>query len=253
MSTGEFAGKVALVTGGGSGIGRATALAFAREGALVAIDDISETGGMETVRQIEAEGGRAIFILADVSDEAAVKAMVERTVAEFGRLDIAFNNAGVVGGVGRDKEWDTEIFTRTFDVNAKGVFFCLKYEIPEMLKIGGGAIVNTSSVAGMAGPGHPSYVGAKHAVTGMTRTLALRYATQNIRINCVCPGAVDTPMVQGAMAGNPENIRLIEAMHPMKRIGQVREIAEAVLFLCSAKASFITGHPMAIDGGYLAG
>jgi NAD(P)-dependent dehydrogenase (short-subunit alcohol dehydrogenase family) len=252
MADGEFGGKVALVTGGGSGIGRATALAFARAGARVAVDDISEEGGRETVRQIAEAGGEAVFILADVTDEAAVAAMVAQTIAAFGRLDCAFNNAGISGGSRPEEEWDSEIFNRTFDINAKGVFFCMKHEIPEMLKQGGGAIVNTSSVAGMVGPGHCSYVGSKHAVTGMTRTVALRYAAQNIRINCVCPGAVDTPMVQRVMAHNPANIALIEAMHPMNRMARAEEIADAVLFLCSDKAGFITGHPLAIDGGYLA-
>jgi NAD(P)-dependent dehydrogenase (short-subunit alcohol dehydrogenase family) len=259
MIDGEFTGKVALVTGGGSGIGRATAIAFARAGARVAVDDISEEGGAETVNLIAQGGGEAMFVLADVTDEAAVARMVAETVAAFGRIDCAFNNAGISGGARPDEFWDTALFDHTFDINAKGVFLCLKHEIAQMLKQddragkGRGAIVNTSSVAGMVGPGHPSYVGSKHAVTGMTRTVALRYATDGIRVNAVCPGAIRTPMVERVIAASPESARIIEKMHPMKRIGEADEIADAVLFLCSDKARFMTGHPMAIDGGYLAG
>jgi NAD(P)-dependent dehydrogenase (short-subunit alcohol dehydrogenase family) len=257
MAEKEFAGKVALVTGGASGIGRATALAFAEAGARIAIDDIDDAGGEQTVRAIREAGGEAVYIHADVRDETAVQALVEKTVAAFGRLDYAFNNAGISGGARPDEFWDTALFADTFAINARGVFFCLKHEIAQMLKqspTGDGryAIVNTASVAGMAGPGHPSYVGSKHAVVGMTRTVGLCYATQGIRVNAVCPGAIDTPMVQRVMANNPANIKLIENMHPMKRMGQTREIAQAVLFLCSERASFITGHPLAIDGGYLA-
>jgi NAD(P)-dependent dehydrogenase (short-subunit alcohol dehydrogenase family) len=257
MADGEFTGKVALVTGGGSGIGRATSIAFAR--ARVAVDDIAEEGGLETVRLIEQAGGEAIFIGADVTDEEAVARMVETTIQAFGRIDCAFNNAGISGGAMPDEFWDTALFNRTFDINAKGVFFCLKHEIAQMLKQddrngkGRGAIVNTSSVAGMVGPGHPSYVGAKHAVTGMTRTVALHYATQGIRVNAVCPGAVRTPMVERVMKLHEGNVKIIENMHPMKRMAEADEIADAVLFLCSDKARFMTGHPLAIDGGYLAG
>jgi NAD(P)-dependent dehydrogenase (short-subunit alcohol dehydrogenase family) len=252
MSAGEFAGKVALVTGAGSGIGRATAIAFARAGAKVAVDDINEATGRETVALIAAEGGEAIFILADVTDETAVEAMVADTVAAFGRLDCAFNNAGVSGSPLPGDFWNSENFLKTFDVNAIGVFYCMKHEVAQMLKQGGGAIVNASSVAGMAGPGPPSYVGSKHAVTGMTRTVALAYATQGIRVNAVCPGAIRTPMVQRVMDSSDALRTTIENMHPMNRIGEPQEIADAVLFLCSAKSTFITGHPLAIEGGYLA-
>ena len=256
MSDTEFAGKIALVTGGSSGIGRATAIAFAAAGAKVAIGDIADAGGQETVGMIEKAGGTAIYIHADMRDEDAVQAMVETTVATFGRLDFAFNNAGISGGARPDEFWDSAIFNNTFAINARGVFYCLKYEIAQMLKQDGavkGAIVNTASVSGMAGPGHPSYVGAKHAVVGLTRTVGMAYATPGIRVNAVCPGAIDTPMVQGVMRSNPETIKLIGAMHPMNRIGQASEVADAVLFLCSTRASFITGHPLAVDGGRLAG
>jgi len=252
MSESEFAGKVALVTGGGSGIGRATAIAFAKAGARVAVDDINESTGRGTVAEIVAAGGEAIFILADVTDEAAVARMVAETLAAFGRLDCAFNNAGISGGSLPGEYWDSEIFARTIAVNQFGVFYCMKHEIAQMLKQGGGAIVNTSSIAGMSGAGHPGYVASKHAVAGMARGAALSYATQGIRVNAVCPGAIRTPMVQRVVDSSETNRRLIETMHPMNRIGEASEIADAVLFLCSDKATFITGHPLAVDGGYLA-
>jgi NAD(P)-dependent dehydrogenase (short-subunit alcohol dehydrogenase family) len=248
----RFDGKVVLVTGAGSGIGRATALAFAEAGAKVALDDISAERGQATLRMIRDAGGEAIFIEADVADEEAVRRLVARTVEAYGRLDCAFNNAGISEGFLTGEEWDSEIFLRTLSINTTGVFYCMKHEIPEMLKSGGGAIVNTASVAGMAGPGQPSYVASKHAVVGLTRAIALSHATRGIRVNAVCPGAIDTPMVQRVVDSSPEHKRTIENMHPMNRIGRPREIADAVLFLCSDEASFVTGHPFAIDGGVLA-
>jgi len=252
MAEREFVGKVALVTGGGSGLGRATAVAFAAAGAKVAVHDIADAGGHETVRMIEQAGGEATYIHADVRNEAEVQAMVGRTVERFGRLDFAFNNAGIPGGAGPDQFWDSAIFDNTFAINARGVFLCMKYEVPQMLKTGGGAIVNTASVAGVNGTGHPSYIGSKHAVIGLTKSVAMLCATQGIRVNAVCPAAIDTPMVQDVTARDPDNARLIAKLHPMKRIGQPQEVADAVLFLCSARASFITGHPLAVDGGTLA-
>jgi NAD(P)-dependent dehydrogenase (short-subunit alcohol dehydrogenase family) len=258
MAEREFAGKVVLVTGGSSGLGRATAIAFAAAGATVAIADIADAGGHETVAMIEQAGEAGLYIHADMRSETDIENMVAETAARFGRLDFAYNNAGISGSAAPDEFWDSAIFDDTFAINARGVYLCMKYEVAQLLKQEGdgsgfrGAIVNTASVAGMTGSGHPSYNGSKHAVIGITKNVAMRYATQGIRVNAVCPGAIDTPMVQNVTARNPENAKLIARLHPMNRIGQPNEVADAVLFLCSARASFITGHPLAVDGGTLA-
>ena len=246
-------GKVALVTGAGSGIGRATALVFAREGAKVVVSDIVVEGGEETVQQIKAAGGEAIFVKADVSKGADVEALITQTVETYGRLDCAFNNAGIEGGVKPTIDCTEEEFARTIAVNLTGVWLCMKYEIQQMLSQGGGAIVNTASVAGLVGfPGLPDYVASKHGVLGLTKTAALEYAKSGIRVNAVCPGVIQTPMVERGAQLSPGFDELAVSMEPVGRFGQPAEIGEAVVWLCSEAASFVTGHPMTVDGGLVA-
>lgn len=246
-------GKVALVTGAGSGIGRATALVFAREGAKVVVSDIVVEGGEETVQQIKAAGGEAIFVKADVSKGADVEALITQTVETYGRLDCAFNNAGIEGGVKPTIDCTEEEFARTIAVNLTGVWLCMKYEIQQMLSQGGGTIVNTASVAGLVGfPGLPDYVASKHGVLGLTKTAALEYAKSGIRVNAVCPGVIQTPMVERGAQLSPGFDELAVSMEPVGRFGQPVEIGEAVVWLCSEAASFVTGHPMTVDGGLVA-
>lgn len=249
-------GKAALVTGGGSGIGRATAIAMAREGARVAVSDLSKDGIDETVALINAAGGQSIAIQGDVTDEADVANMVARTVSAFGRIDCAFNNAGVAGrSVGppgqRIHELTQASVAKMFSVNLMGVFLCLKYEIAQMLKQGGGgAIVNTASIAGLVGlatSGH--YVATKHGVVGLTKSAAIEYAQDGIRVNCVNPGYIKTPMTKETM---DERYDEIIAKVPVRRLGVPEEIAEAVVWMCSDKASFMTGASHVVDGGYSA-
>ncbi|WOH81358.1 glucose 1-dehydrogenase [Bradyrhizobium sp. BEA-2-5] len=249
-------GKAALVTGGGSGIGRATAIAMAREGACVAVSDLSKDGIEETVALINAAGGQSIAIQGDVTDEAEVANMVARTVSAFGRIDCAFNNAGVAGrSVGppgqRIHELTQASVAKMFSVNLMGVFLCLKYEIAQMLKQGGGgAIVNTASIAGLVGlatSGH--YVATKHGVVGLTKSAAIEYAQDGIRVNCVNPGYIKTPMTKETM---DERYDEIIAKVPVRRLGVPEEIAEAVVWMCSDKASFMTGASHVVDGGYSA-
>lgn len=246
-----FTNKVVIVTGGASGIGRAAALAFAKRGAKVAVADWTEN--QETVQLITASGGEAIFIKCDVSKAADVKAMVEKTVATFGRLDYAFNNAGIEGASALTKDCSEENWDKTIDVNLKGIWLCMKYEIPEILKQGKGAIVNCSSVAGLVGfQGLPAYVASKHGVVGLTKTAALEYAQLGIRVNAVCPGVIQTPMIDRLTGTNKEAIDQFTKLEPVGRFGQPEEIANAVIWLCSDKASFVTGHAMAVDGGFVA-
>ncbi len=250
---GQLEGKVALVTGGGSGIGRATCLAMAREGARVAVADVVLEGGQETVRLIEEAGGQAICIRADVSQAAEVEAMVKQTVETCGRLDCAFNNAGIEGPVCGTPEYSEEDFDRVVAIDLKGVWLCMKYEIPHMLEGGGGAIVNTASVAGLvAFQGLSAYVASKHGVNGLTKTAALEYAKDGLRVNAVCPGVIETPMLRRAFAKSPGMEEGVGTAGPIGRLGQPQEIAEAVVWLCSDAASFVTGLPMAVDGGLIA-
>lgn len=246
-------GKVALVTGGGSGIGQATALIFAREGAKVVVADITVAGGEETVRQIQATGGQATFVKTDVSQAAEVEALVNKTVETYGQLDCAFNNAGIEGAAKLTTECTEEEFDRTIAVNVTGVWLCMKYEIQHMLSHGGGSIVNTASAAGLIGiPSAPDYVASKHAVVGLTKTAALEYAKSGIRVNAVCPGAVDTPMIARSARAIPGFDEIAVSMEPVGRFGQSSEIGEAVAWLCSDAASFVTGIPMSVDGGMVA-
>ncbi len=247
-----FEGKAALVTGGSSGIGRATAAAFAREGAKVAVADVNAAGGRETASMLEESGAEALFLQADVTKASEVEAMVDKVVGAWGKLDYAFNNAGVGGGAGSistvtEADWDF-----VMDVNSKGVWLCMKYELRQMEKQGGGAVVNTSSVFGLAGDaGGAAYTASKHAVMGLTKSGALEYAESGIRVNAVCPGFIRTPMTKG-IQDDPESLRRMMARHPLARGAEPEEVAEAVIWLCSDAASFVTGHGLAVDGGFMA-
>ena len=254
VMTKEFDGKVALVTGGGSGIGRATAIAFAREGAKVVIGNRNVQRGEETVSMIRDAGGTASFQRTDVLVAAEVKALVDHALTTYGRLDVAFNNAGIEGEVKPTLVDQTEAnFDAVMGVNVKGVWLSMKYEIPRMLDQGGGAIVNCSSVAGVIGfPGIGIYVASKHAVIGLTKTAALEYSAQGIRINAVNPAVIDTEMVDRLADGMNMKKDDLTTFHPIGRLGRVEEVAEAVLWLCSDKASFMTGHSMIVDGGFTA-
>ena len=250
---GRLDGKVALVTGSGSGIGRASALAFAREGAKVVGADVVVDGGQETVRLIRAAGGEGLFVKTDVSRAAEVEALLTQTIATYGRLDCAHNNAGVEGMFVSTTEYTEADWDRVLSVNLKGVWLCMKYEISQMLQQGGGAIVNTASGAGLVGvAGLSAYVASKHGVIGLTKTAALEYAKAGIRVNAVCPGVIQTPMVARLTSSRPDLSEALVAAEPMGRTGKPEEIAEAVVWLCSEAASFVTGHAMSVDGGYVA-
>jgi NAD(P)-dependent dehydrogenase (short-subunit alcohol dehydrogenase family) len=247
---GSHAGKVAFVTGAANGIGRAAALAFAREGASVVVVDVSEQGNQETARLFEQAGGRALAVRCDVSRAEDVEAALDKTIQVFGRLDYAFNNAGVEQPVTAAADLTEEQWDRIVSVDLRGVFLCMKHEIPLLLKQGGGAIVNTSSGAGVKGfKGQAAYAAAKHGVVGLTKSAALDYAPQNIRINAVCPGIISTPMMDRFTVGTAEGRERVISQEPIGRMGQPEEIANAVLWLCSDAAAFVVGHAMVVDGG----
>jgi len=251
----SFAQKVVLITGGTSGIGRATAVAFAEQGANVVVAGRREAEGAESVRLVEKTGGNGLFVRTDVAIEKEVEAMVARTIEYFGRLDFAFNNAGVAGEMdsGNGIANTNEVFNRIMDTNVRGVFLSLKHEIPAILKSGGGAIVNNASVAGLRAiiPGTPIYTASKFAVVGLTRSVALEFAAKGVRVNAVCPAIIETEMTERFRVNNEVRARLI-ALHPIDRFGQSEEVAAAVLYLCSPGAAFITGVALPVDGGVLA-
>lgn len=247
----SFKDKVALVTGGASGIGRATALNFARKGTKVVIADWIEN--QETIDIIENLGGDGIFVKCDVSKASDVKALIEKTVATYGRLDYAFNNAGIEGTSAPTQDCSEENWDKTIGVNLKGIWLCMKYEIPEMIKKGKGVIVNCSSVAGLVGfQGFPAYVASKHGIIGLTKTAALENAKLGIRVNVVCPGVIQTPMIDRLTGKKKETVEQFTDLEPIGRFGKPEEIADAVVWLCSDEASFVTGLAMPVDGGFVA-
>jgi NAD(P)-dependent dehydrogenase (short-subunit alcohol dehydrogenase family) len=247
-------GKVALITGAGSGIGQATSRIFAREGAKLVLADVVEEGGNQTLKMVQDLGANAIFVKCDVSKSNDVDAAVARAVATYGRLDCAFNNAGIEGEGGNTHECTEANWARVISINLTGVWLCMKAEIAQMLKQGGGgAVVNTSSGAGLAGiRGMPAYVAAKHGVAGLTRAAALEYGRQGIRINAVCPGPIRTPMMARGLKRRPDLEERYARSEPLKRLGEPEEIGEAVAWLCSDRASYVTGLPMPVDGGFMA-
>lgn len=250
--SGDLQGKVGLITGAGSGIGREAALRFAREGARVVVSDINASAGAETVELVKAAGGEAVFVRCDVARGPEVEALVAGAVAAFGRLDCAFNNAGVEGDTRATTITCTEEnFDLNINVNLKGVWWCMKYEIEQFLRQASpGAIVNTSSLAGLVGvPRGNAYVAAKHGVIGLTKTAALEFAKQDIRVNAVCPGAIETPMLKRIVGDSEKGYEMMRKMEPVGRLGKPGEIAEAVVWLCSERASFVTGLAMSVDGG----
>ena len=250
----ELEGKVALVTGGTSGIGRETTVLFAKAGAKVVVAGRREKEGQETVEVVRSSGGDGLFVKTDVSKAAEVEALVHRTVERFGRLDVAFNNAGIEGAYAPIVRQSEEDFDRTIEINLKGVWLCLKYEIRQMLKQGsGGAIVNMASVLGLVGSaGVSAYSASKHGVIGLTQTAALENAKKGVRVNAVCPGFIETPMSDRTLRV-PAAHKFAVSCHPIGRLGKPLEVAEAVLWMCSERASFMTGQLLGLDGGFLAG
>ncbi|HVN89767.1 MAG TPA: SDR family oxidoreductase [Candidatus Binataceae bacterium] len=250
---GILEGKVSLITGASSGIGRATAQIFAREGAILVLADVVEAGGNETLKMIKDAGADGFFMKCNVGDENDVNALVDAAVSRYGRLDCAFNNAGIAGAGRLTHEYSLEEWNRVISINLTGVWLCMRAEIRQMLKQGSGVIINTSSIMGLTGAIRvPAYTAAKHGVAGITKAAALEYARHGIRINAVCPAPIYTPMIMSAFEKRPDMEQRYTRSEPMKRLGQPEEIGEAVAWLCSDKASYITGLPMPVDGGYMA-
>jgi NAD(P)-dependent dehydrogenase (short-subunit alcohol dehydrogenase family) len=249
----RFSGKVALVTGGSSGIGREVCCALAREGARVVVAARRQAEGQATVAHIRAQGGDALFVATDVTESSAVRELVRRAVTHYGRLDAAFNNAGITGSTNRTiVEFEERDFDQTLAVNLKGTWLCMKYQIPEMLRTGGGSIVNCASSAGLRGGARASaYYASKHGLIGLTKSVALEYATQGVRINALCPGMTDTELVTRQAAAAPEKFAALKQRIPMGRPAAVSEIASAVLWLLADESSYATGAVLSVDGGFV--
>ncbi|MDP4198594.1 MAG: SDR family oxidoreductase [Bacteroidota bacterium] len=248
-----FKGKSAIITGAASGIGRAAASGFAREGSNVAVLDVSDAEGQKTVEMLLAEGGHAKYFHCDVSDGASVKKAIDAVFSAFGSIDYAFNNAGIEGESSPTADCTEDNWDRVLDINLKGVWLCMKYELPYMLKQGKGVIVNCSSIGGLVGfAGAPAYTASKHGLLGLTKAAALDYVKQGIRVNAICPGVIDTPMVERSIRNNPGMEALLTAGEPIGRIGKPEEIANGVVWLCSDAASFVTGIALPVDGGWVA-
>jgi NAD(P)-dependent dehydrogenase (short-subunit alcohol dehydrogenase family) len=251
----QFENKVAIITGGSSGIGKATALELAMEGSAVVIANRNSSTGEQAVEDIQAMGGKAVFVKTDVSEEMQVKNLIEKTLETFGRLDLAFNNAGIEQTPLPLTEQTEALYQQVMDINVKGVWLCLKHQIPAMLKSGGGSIVNTASFSGtIAFATIPIYVASKHAVVGLTKAVALEYAKNNLRVNAILPGSVEnTGTFDRSFGGNQASINWAKSIHPIGRLATPEEIANAVVFMLSDKSGFLTGHSMVVDGGYTAG